>query len=55
MEVVKYDNYYYLSHSFRFNNKVVHRQKYLWKKVPVNLEELKEAFLRECKIGRAHV
>ena len=48
MEVVKYGNYYYLSHSFRFNNKVVHRQKYLGKEVPVNLEELKEAFLLEC-------
>ena len=48
MNVVKYENYYYLSHSFRFNNKVVHRQKYLGKEVPVNLEELKEAFLLEC-------
>ena len=48
MEVVKQDNYYYLSHSFRFNNKVVHRQKYLGKEVPANVEEIKETFLREC-------
>src|SRR3989338_11069736 len=50
MEVVKYDNYYYLSHSFRFNNKVVHRQRYLGKEVPVNLEELKGNFLHECML-----
>jgi len=48
MKVVKYENYYYLSHSFRSDNKVFHRQKYLGKEVPANLEELKEAFLREC-------
>ena len=48
MKVVNHKNYYYLAHSFRSNGKVVHREKYLGKEPPKNLEEIREAFLREC-------
>jgi len=48
MKVVKHKNYYYLAHSFRSNGKVIHREKYLGKYIPKNLEEIREAFLREC-------
>ena len=48
MNVVKRNAYYYLSHSFRLDNKVIHREKYLGKEIPANLEEIKEIFLREC-------
>jgi len=48
MKVVKHKNYYYLAHSFRVDGKVVHREKYLGKKVPSDIDELKEVFLRKC-------
>ena len=48
MNVVKHKNYYYLAHSFRSDGKVVHREKYLGKELPKNLEEIKEAFLHKC-------
>ena len=48
MNVVKHNAYYYLSHSFRLDNKVIHREKYLGKEIPENLEEIKSAFLQEC-------
>ena len=48
MNVIKHKDYYYLAHSFRKEGKVVHREKYLGKKIPSNIEELKEHFLREC-------
>ena len=51
MKVVKYENYYYLSHSFRYDGNVVHKQKYLGKNLPANLEEIKEGFLHECMQG----
>src|SRR3989338_2767839 len=35
--------YYYLQHSFRENNKVITREKYLGKKIPDNLDKIKEA------------
>ena len=48
MQVVKHKNYYYLAHSFRSGGKVIHREKYLGKDIPKNLEEVKEAFLHKC-------
>lgn len=48
MKVVKHKDYYYLAHSFRSDNKVIHREKYLGKEIPANLDEIKEIFLREC-------
>lgn len=48
MKVVKHKNYYYLAHSFRADGKVIHREKYLGKELPKNLEDIKGAFLREC-------
>ncbi len=48
MKVVKHKNYYYLAHSFRSDGKVVHREKYLGKELPKNLEDIKEAFLHKC-------
>ena len=48
MQVVKHKGYYYLANSFRSDGKVVHREKYLGKDLPQNLEEVKEAFLHKC-------
>ena len=48
MKVIRHKNYYYLTNSFRYDNKVVHREKYLGKELPNNLEEIKETFLRDC-------
>ena len=48
MKIAKRKNYYYLSHSFRKDGKVVHREKYIGKEIPENIEETKEIFLREC-------
>lgn len=41
-------SYYYLQHSFRKNGKVVTKEKYLGKKIPKNIEEIKKKFLEEC-------
>ncbi|HHE36403.1 MAG TPA: Fic family protein [Candidatus Woesearchaeota archaeon] len=41
--------YYYLKHSFRFQGKVITREKYLGKKIPENIKEIEQAFLEECK------
>ncbi len=48
MNIIKRSSYYYLSNTFRLKGKVVHREKYLGKEIPKNIEELKESFLREC-------
>ena len=48
MKVVKHKNYYYLAHSFRAEGRVIHREKYLGKELPKNLEEIKEVFLHKC-------
>ena len=48
MKIVKHKNYYYLSNSFRLDGRVIHREKYLGKDLPKNLEEIKEAFLQKC-------
>lgn len=51
MNFVKRKNYFYLAHSFRKEGKVVHREKYLGREIPQNMEEIKEKFLRECMEG----
>ncbi|HLD97583.1 MAG TPA: Fic family protein [Candidatus Nanoarchaeia archaeon] len=48
MNIVKRNSFYYLAHSFRKGGKVVHREKYLGKQVPDDIEKLKEAFLTKC-------
>ena len=48
MNIIKHNNYYYLAYSFRKEGKVVHREKYIGKELPENIEEIKEKFLREC-------
>ncbi|MCH8067117.1 MAG: Fic family protein [Nanoarchaeota archaeon] len=48
MNIVKHKNYYYLAHSFRVEGKVVHREKYLGKKIPANIDDIKESFLHRC-------
>lgn len=48
MRVIKRKKYYYLQHSFRKKNKVVTKEKYLGKTIPINLEEIKKNFLEEC-------
>ncbi len=48
MNIVKRGSYYYLSNTFRLKGEVAHREKYLGKEIPKNIEELKELFLREC-------
>ncbi|MBI2145555.1 Fic family protein [Candidatus Woesearchaeota archaeon] len=48
MNIVKRGNFFYLAHSFRKSGRVMHREKYLGKQLPDNIEELKEAFLRKC-------
>ncbi len=48
MKVVKHKNYYYLANSFRVDGKVVHRERYLGKEIPKNIEEIKLSFLHKC-------
>lgn len=49
MGIIKRKNFYYLGHSFRKDSKVVYREKYLGKKIPENIEEIKEDFLQKCR------
>lgn len=41
MRIIKRGEYFYLQHSFRMDGGVVTKEKYLGKKVPENIEELK--------------
>jgi Fic family protein len=41
------EGYFYLQHSFRENGKVVTREKYLGKKIPENLAEIKQEFRKQ--------
>ena len=45
MRIVKHKNYYYISHYLRKGEKVIHKEKYLGKTIPGNIEDIKEAFL----------
>ncbi len=40
--------YYYLQHSFRKKVKVITKEKYLGKKIPKSIENIKKNFLEEC-------
>ena len=48
MNIIKRSNYYYLGHSFKKKGETVYRERYLGKKIPRNIDELKETFLRDC-------
>jgi len=39
--------YYYLEHTFRHKGKIRKKEKYLGKKIPKNVEEVKKDFLSE--------
>jgi Fic family protein len=47
MEITKEQNYYYLEHSYRDNNKVIKKKKYLGKEIPKNIVEIKKQFMDE--------
>jgi Fic family protein len=49
MEIIKKKDYYYLKHSYRKNNKVITKDKYLGKEIPHKIEEIKKEFLKEIK------
>ncbi len=46
MQITQKNSYYYLTHTFRKAGKPTHREMYLGIKVPDNIEELKQEFLR---------
>ncbi|MFH1053347.1 MAG: Fic family protein [Candidatus Woesearchaeota archaeon] len=48
MQIKRKNGFFYVSHSFRKQKKVVHREKYLGKRIPDNIEEVKENFIRKC-------
>ena len=45
---MKRDGFYYLSHSFRKQGKVVNKKMYLGNQVPENIEGLKQQLLEQC-------
>lgn len=49
MRIIKRRNYYYLQHSFRKEDRVITKEKYLGKRIPKNIEEIKRLFLEECR------
>lgn len=44
--------YFYLRHSFREDNKIRTREKYLGTTIPPNIEEIKKEFFKEFKLSR---
>jgi Fic family protein len=42
--------YFYLEHSLRKGNKVVKKEKYLGRKIPKNIETIKEDFMKEIRL-----
>ena len=48
MKIVKQKGYYYLDHSFRLKGRVIHKRQYLGANLPINIGEIKEAFLNKC-------
>jgi len=49
MRVIQKHGAYYLQHSFRKAGKVVTKEKYLGKKIPEDVKQLKDFFLRDCR------
>ena len=48
MRIIQRKNkYYYLQHSFRKKDKVITKEKYLGKKIPKNIEDIKSKMLKE--------
>lgn len=50
MRIVKRNKYLYLQHSFRKNNKVITKEKYVGKKIPRNLDKIRRSFLSKCLV-----
>lgn len=48
MRIIIRNGYCYLIHSFRREGKVMSREKYLGERIPSDIEQIKEHFLREC-------
>ena len=48
MQLLKRDNFYYLGHTFRDGKKVSYKEKYIGIKIPDDIVEIKEEFLRNC-------
>jgi Fic family protein len=48
MDTIKIGRYYYLGNSFRVKDRVVYKEKYLGKNIPVNIKVVREEFLHEC-------
>jgi len=49
MRIIKKDDYYYLKHSFRKDGKVITREKYLGRKIPKNIQEIRQELLKESQ------
>jgi Fic family protein len=47
MGIIKEKSYYYLEQSYRDNNKVCKKKKYLGKEIPKNISQIKEKFFEE--------
>jgi len=53
-KILKGQTYYYLEHSVRENGKVRPKIKYLGRKIPKNIEEIKKNFLNDISRARWH-
>lgn len=49
MNIIKKHGYYYLQISYKKNRKTITKEKYLGKKIPKNIEQIKEDFLRKIQ------
>ena len=49
MKLVKRNSYYYLKHSYRKEEKVITKEKYIGKTIPKNIEEIEKQFLEICR------
>jgi len=47
MKIIKKGKYYYLKHSVRIGNKVTSRDKYLGRKIPPNIDDIRKKFIVE--------
>jgi len=50
MNIIQRKGFYYLRNSYRKENKVITKEKYLGKILPLNIEHIKEIFHNECII-----
>src|SRR3989344_551069 len=49
MKLIKRNSYYYLKHSYREEEKVITKEKYIGKTIPKNIEEIEKQFLEICR------